>query len=375
MKANMIREQLPIASPALARILELASWAPSGDNTQPWRFEIRDDRHVVIHGFDTRSHCVYDLDGRPSQVAIGCLIETMAIAASADGWRLAAVRRAGCSDGTPTFDTRFPEHPSIAPDDLVQAVRSRSVQRRPMHLRPLTPVEKAALAASVGNAHRIVWLEGLGARRRTASLMFRSAKIRLTMPEAYRVHRDVIEWKARFSVDRVPDQALGVDAATLRLMRFAMKSWSRVDFLNRFFAGTWAPRLQMDWLPGLACAAHFVLAAQHAPVSIDDHVAAGRAVQRFWLAATRLGLVLQPELTPLIFARYAAQDLRFSQTRGIDEQARRIASRLDALVGTSTARQAVFMGRIGAGPQATARSHRLPMARLVQVSALNSSDR
>lgn len=370
----MIRDPLPTASPALTRILELASWAPSGDNTQPWRFEIGDDRHVVVHGFDTRSHCVYDLDGHPSQIAIGCLIETMAIAASAEGWRMEAVRRARCSDEKPTFDVRFVADPSILTDDLVHAIRLRSVQRRPMHLRALTQAEKAVLERSVGNSHRIVWLEGFRDRRRTAGLMFRSAKIRLTMPEAYRVHRDVIEWKARFSIDRVPDQALGVDAATLRLMRFAMKSWSRVDFLNRFFAGTWAPRIQMDWLPGLACAAHFVLAARQPPGSIDDHVAAGRAVQRFWLAATRLGLVLQPELTPLIFSRYAAQGVRFSDTRGIAAQAGRIAGRLDALVGAATAHRAVFMGRIGAGPAATARSHRLPMARLVQVRDPESAE-
>jgi len=43
------------------QILDLARWAPSGDNTQPWRFEIVDEVNVVVHGFDTREHCVYDL--------------------------------------------------------------------------------------------------------------------------------------------------------------------------------------------------------------------------------------------------------------------------------------------------------------------------
>ena len=53
---------------AIEQILELARWAPSGDNTQPWRFEIADAQSLVVHGFDTREHCVYDLDGRPSQM-------------------------------------------------------------------------------------------------------------------------------------------------------------------------------------------------------------------------------------------------------------------------------------------------------------------
>jgi len=64
------------------QILDLARWAPSGDNTQPWRFEIKNELEVVIHGFDTRDHCVYDLDGHPSQMALGGLLETMRIAAT-----------------------------------------------------------------------------------------------------------------------------------------------------------------------------------------------------------------------------------------------------------------------------------------------------
>ena len=61
--------------PVLEAILDLARWAPSGDNTQPWRFEIKDARRLVVHGFDTRAHCVYDLDGHPSQISLGALLE------------------------------------------------------------------------------------------------------------------------------------------------------------------------------------------------------------------------------------------------------------------------------------------------------------
>src|SRR5437667_416717 len=56
------------------QILELARWAPSGDNTQPWRFEVLSDDHFVVHGFDTRDWCIYDIDGRPSQLALGALL-------------------------------------------------------------------------------------------------------------------------------------------------------------------------------------------------------------------------------------------------------------------------------------------------------------
>src|SRR5512145_3257465 len=69
------------------QVLELARWAPSGDNTQPWRFEIRSDSEFLVHGYDTRTHCVYDLDGTASQFAHGALLETVTLAATRFGCR------------------------------------------------------------------------------------------------------------------------------------------------------------------------------------------------------------------------------------------------------------------------------------------------
>lgn len=349
---------------ALAQILDLARWAPSGDNTQVWRFEVVGERQVVVHGFDTRDHVVYDLDGHASQISLGALLETAAVAASGHGWRMQAQRRSAMPDERPTFDLRFEPDASLAPDPLRSAIERRSVQRRRMSTRPLTAVEKAALEASLGDAHEVQWLEG-DRRREAAWLMFHSAKLRLTMPEAFEVHRDVIEWGATHSVDRVPDQALGVGAPTLAMMKFALRSWRRVWFLNTFLAGTWLPRIEMDLLPGLACAAHYAILARRAPVGIDDYVAAGRAMQRFWLTLTSLDLVMQPEVTPVIFARYARQRRGFSKTPGMAGRADDVRRRLVSLLGAQQEPRVVFMGRLGEGPAPVARSIRRPLDELL----------
>ncbi len=349
----------------LEQILELARWAPSGDNTQPWRFEIAGPRRLVVHGFDTRDHCVYDLDGHPSQISIGALLETMAIAAAAHGLRMDARRRVELPERSPTFDIAFAPDPLVQRDDLVEAIATRSVQRRALRTRPLSGAEKAALGATLPPGYEVRWLEGFGPRLAAARLMFSNAKLRLTMPEAHRVHAAVIEWNARYSQDRIPDQALGVDRVTMKLMHWIMQSWGRVTFFNRYLAGTLAPRLQMDLIPGVRCAAHFVLVATRAPASVDDYVAAGRAMQRFWLRACRLGLQMQPELTPLIFARYVREGRVFSQTPGLLNLARELERHTAALIGEDASLRAVFMGRIGAGPPATARSTRRPLAELI----------
>ena len=40
----------------LSHILDLARWASSGDNTQPWRFEVVDDHLIRAHSSDTRDY-------------------------------------------------------------------------------------------------------------------------------------------------------------------------------------------------------------------------------------------------------------------------------------------------------------------------------
>lgn len=355
----------PIPQP-IADILEHARWAPSGDNTQPWRFEVIDDHHLVVHGFDTRDHCVYDLDGHPSQIAHGALLETLAIAASAHGLRAEIRRRPDSPDTHPDYLVDLIPDSALTPDPLLPHVRQRSVQRRPMRTTPLTAAQKQALQDAVGKLYTVRWFEGGSQHWRLARLMFDNAKLRLTMPEAYAVHREIIQWKSRFSEDKVPDQALGLDAVTLRLMRWVMASWQRVRFFNTWLAGHLTPRIELDLLPGIFCAAHFAIVACKVPQTVDDYVEAGRAVQRFWLTATSLGLQLQPELTPLIFGRYVREGTPFSEMPGATATAERLAARLAEILQAVPASQVAFLGRIGNGKAASSRSLRRPVERLSQ---------
>jgi hypothetical protein len=350
----------------IEQILELARWAPSGDNTQPWRFELTGDDTLVVHGFDTREHCVYDFEGHPSQISIGAMLETLRIAATGHRMRAEIKRRAAAPDDKPTFDIRLLPDDRVEPSPLIAAIVERTVQRRPMHLRPLTGAQKSALEASVGTGYRVIWRESLADRLHMARLLFRSARIRLTMPEAYRVHRDVIEFNAKFSADRIPDQAIGLDPVTTRTMQWMMASWSRVRFFNAYLGGTMLPRVELDLIPGIACAAHFVIVRAQPPTSLDDFVEAGSAVQRFWLTATREQLFLQPEMTPLIFGWYTRAEKRFSTLPALWADAITLARRWNAFFSEDIARSAVFCGRLGAGPRPTSRSLRLPLTALLK---------
>ncbi len=358
------RETLQRYETPIERILDLARWAPSGDNTQPWRFELVDDTRFIIHAHDTRDWCVYDLDGRASQTAVGALLETIAIAASGEGLAAAFSRREESPENNPVIEVTLSESSAPEPDPLLPYIRARVTQRRGFSTRALTGAQKKVLEASVGPGYRIVWLEGWQRKWQMARLLFRNARIRLTIPEAYEVHKRIIQWDAQFSEDRIPDQAVGLDPVALKLMKWAMQSWGRVQMLNRYFAGTWMPRVQLDLIPALRCGAHFAIVADKPVVEIDDYLAGGRALQRFWLTTTRLGLQFQAEMTPLIFSRYTAVSRKFTVEERAMKMATVLAAELVDLFGDDSVSCSVFMGRMGSGNAPFSRSVRRTISNL-----------
>lgn len=353
------------ASSPIRRVLDLARWAPSGDNSQPWRFEIEDDQRAVVHGFDTREHCVYDLRGRASQLAIGALLETASIAATKFGFRAEFTRRTNAPDAQPTFEMELVPDPNTRQHVLLPYIPLRATQRRRMRVRRLTQNEKRTLANAVGPAFSVLWCERAVDRLRMARLMATNGALRLTLPEAYEVHRSIIEWGARFSNDRIPDRAVGLDPIASRLSRWALTDWKRMAFLNRYLGGTLLPRAQLDFIPALACAAHVLIVAETAPRTLDDWIAAGRAVQRFWLTVTRLDLWQQPEMTPLIFSSYLRENIEFTRKAASKRRAKRVAGFLADLFGSTAIERAIWLGRIGSGPPPKSRSLRLPLEQLM----------
>lgn len=347
----------------IEHVLDLARWAPSGDNTQPWRFEIVDERSCIVHGFDTRRHCVYDLTGASSQIAVGAMLETARIAATALKMR-AEIERLESDEEHPRFDLRLHADSSVRPHPLIPFITTRCTNRRPYSRRALTSAEKGALEESVGPSYTLLWLD---AEKRTelAKILYASALIRLTIPEAYEVHRSVIEWRAQFSDTKIPDEAVGLDPIGMALMRWVMKSWRRTYFVGRYLGGTILPRIQLDVLPGLYCAAHVLILAGRPPEGIDDYVHAGGAVQRFWLTAAKLGLQHQPELTPLIFAGYSQNGVSFSADTKAHRIASRVCHRFGSLTSESKLARAVWLGRIGESPPPLSRSLRMSVTSLL----------
>ena len=131
-------------------ILDLARWAPSGDNTQVWRFEVLGPDHVAVHFHDTREDTVYDFRGRPSQLSHGTLLETMTIAATAHGLRTEIARRPD-DHAAPTLLQCLGEPPQrrrIAVKEIERCNTRVDQRMRDCHTSASCPDDERRLAAN-----------------------------------------------------------------------------------------------------------------------------------------------------------------------------------------------------------------------------------
>jgi len=348
-------------APVIEKILDLARWAPSGDNEQPWRFEITGPDTLRVHLQYTPDANIYEYaEGRPVWLAAGALMETLALAASRYGrhchWTMPQ------AEGQ-IIDVSLLPAPGLAPHRLSDFIKLRSVDRRPYRPARLDARRKAALEAAVGDAFVIEWLESPRARWAATRLNMRATHIRLRIPECFRVHNDVIRFDRTRAEEGLPAASVGLDPLTVRLMRWANARWWRSRLLNRWLGGARMASLQLDVLPGLLCGAHFTIRWRDggAGKTREDWVVAGQAMQRFWLEATAQNLVLQPSFAPVIFAHHAASGKTDWEIPATGREASRLAQAWPT-VWASTLEDVVFTGRIGhPKAPAAARSLRRPL--------------
>jgi sulfur-carrier protein adenylyltransferase/sulfurtransferase len=361
-------EPVRLPQTPIETILDMARWAPSGDNTQPWRFRITGSDRVRLRILDSEDD-IYDFEGRPTLISTGCLIENLRIAAAELGrafsWSYEPV-----TDGGRVLNLAFPKDPGTQRDPLHPYLPLRSVDRRAYRLRPLDHDDRRALEAAIDPEFDLIWHESAAERWRMSRINGLASDLRLKIPEAFRVHQRVIDWERRFSPTGIPAGAVGLDRLTLKIMRWGLADWSRMRRLNRPPGSTLMARLQMDYEPGYFSAAHFTI-ARRAPAAEDGEpgelLRLGQSLQRFWLAATARGISLQPTMAPIIFAYYGRRAIPFTAEPSALDKARHLDRKLAAATGRPS-EFLLFRGRIGhrkerpLGP----RSIRRPLSELIE---------
>lgn len=382
-KKNAKKELLPIEF----LYDEYAKWAPSGDNMQPHQIEVIDEHTCVIHGRDTSDHVVYDLQGNASKLAIGCLLANFEIAAASFGYQIeisATINKLGIEpnderySSLPTYKITITKDNSLTEQHpLLAYIKTRCVQRKRMGTRALTPQEKQKLTASLPQGYSVIWQESFAQRWRIAKFMYANATTRLSMKEGFDVHSKIMEFtpiakdssleqncNSTFSKDKLPAKSLGLDPLNILLTKWALKSWERFNFLNKYTGGTIIPKLLLDFTTSIKSNAHFVIIADKPANTLEDYINAGKAVQNFWLQASALKLGFQPEQTPIIFSEYLRNDIRFTNNQETIKNVIKVDAEFKNMIGEDNVNKSIYMGRLGRSTTPSSRSVRLSLEEL-----------
>jgi hypothetical protein len=316
----------------IQQVVAKAMWSPSGDNSQPWTFEWDGNTLNVVH-HESRALHPLNPSGIASMVSAGCVLETIAIAASDFRCSTSFTLRDFPPGDSIWAQVRF--GPSTCPQDPLSDVISQRTTDRRFFTKGDLPV--TLLEAIAANEHtyapaRIHWssiLEG-----GLTDYIVEAEKIMMTHPE---ILPAVLKWvrltlkQARLIGDGLTWRNMGLKMWELPGMVLIRKFPGTLKVLGPLGVSGHVARVRRQ----LQSSAGVVLISIPAAAeNFNDVVHAGRLMMRIWLSLTQLNYGVQP-LTlcsnPIYWARQGLLDAEFQKIAHIYEKGHRLLQKVFAL--------------------------------------------
>lgn len=341
---------------------------------QPWRFHVEGER-LWLSLDRARASSLLDVRERPGHLALGAALENLDIAAAASGWSLeTALFPVHERPDVVAAMTRTPAAPARAGAslDLLDLVDARCTSRGLGTGAPLGADEITHLVAAAAGRGAHLELVGPGPLAGGAAAL---ARVAAMVGEAERVrclcaalHGELVA-ELRWSEAEAAARGDGIDVATLEMsaaeligVRLAARpdvaAFLRAEDRGRALAGG-RTRAQIE----SASAVGLLSVDSDRP---EDWLRAGRAMQRVWLEATRLGLGFQPVGVVL----YMGQMLDAPAGAVFTPRERAVLAAQQAeratLFPESRGRVAAMLFRLARAPRPGARSLRRPLAEILR---------
>ena len=300
----------------IEKIVEAAAKAPSGDNVQPWRFEVSNDfTQLNLHNLPEKDDSYYNYQQMASYIAHGAVIENMAIAAQHWGYK---------ADIELFPDSTNPNHVARVNltsateecDPLYEAIVNRCTNRFPYERVDLPEEDLTKLFDAVKQVDNVkaYFVHNPQTIKRLANAIMVNDRLVFERQDIHHFFFDKVRWnkdQIESTQDGMPVDTLGLnslDKLFFPLMRF----WGFVNAANY---------LGLSRVIGLKCWNNCRNASLLGQITVkkadkQGFVNAGRAMQRVWLEATRQGLAFQPIIgLPLLIYRLKQNALQAFSAR------------------------------------------------------------
>lgn len=266
------------------QIIHSANQAPSGGNSQPWKFSVKDNIIDVI-ALPERDHPVLNFRNRGTYIAHGALMENVKITAEAFSYE-------------PKFDL-FPQEDilvriilkksstGVKDNDLYEAISQRHSNRKPYKKDLITEENQKYLFKEINQFPRcnLVIVEGEQIRLVAENLAFDSVIFLQNQLLHELLFREIL-WKEEEQKHRPGLYVKTLELTPPKALVFRLlKNWKIVQFFNKikFPQKIYEENTRTASSAGLVGAV--VLSNE------DTHfIDAGRLMENIWLRTTKLGL-------------------------------------------------------------------------------------
>jgi len=346
-------------------LCEAGSMAPSGGNAQPWRVSI--ENNIFEIKLDSkRSNSFLDVRKFASFFAIGCFTENVSIAAEHLNLR---------------YSIEFPEFKSIQDtlvrfifigrndknkNNLYAFIRKRVSNRQLYDGTTLSDKEIKELQNSIGNI-------GKNFLFKTISEYEKKVLIAKTLGIADRIrtlHDGLFyQMMSEFRWNEEENQKTkdGLDLKTLELP----PNFDKIFLLLRTFPPVRKiiPRKAFEDLakPLLLNCSHLACLASSKQLNHRTLIDGGRAMERLWLTATKMGIALQPwSVSTFLMMRveyFHGKELTIEQV----SELKNMASQLRTQFGISQKEYPILIFRLSKAKAPSARSLRIPWQQFTEI--------
>jgi molybdopterin/thiamine biosynthesis adenylyltransferase len=277
-------------------LVQAALQAPSGDNKQPFRFQM-DDGVLRIFNAPREDESFFNVHQLASIIACGAAVQNVACAAPGIGWT--AHPQIMPDPGNEDLLAALTFTPGSGQSDpLGDSVWTRSTNRRAFFRRPVERFSQDALVEAA-QPEKLLLLDDTHRLNELAGLLFHADRIRVERRDLHEYFMGTVRFDPEESAraeDGLPLKNLYAGTAGEAFLRLT-RPWAAMRAANMLGLGRLVAvhslmSMRKSPLAGLVCV--------DSPAR-EDFLKGGMALERVWLTATRLGLALQPMTAITLF--------------------------------------------------------------------------
>lgn len=339
-------------------ILKIAVNAPSGHNSQPWKFIFKDGS-LFIYNLPDKDKTLFNWQQRGSLVAHGALIENIRILASEKGLdaKISIFPSEKESDLIAKID--FLEKETDYYKDLQKFVSKRTTNRRPFNLVSIKKEDEEKLEKFIKSIETEKYKIYLTQDREVINKVVGSFSMgdRLLF-ENFHIHKglfDHVNWNLKEELERREGLYVMTKELTLperMVFKHLLSKWNTIKKLEKINFSTKAAEKRVKLYK--QCSAIGVISSTDD--SSKSFVEAGMILERFWIFVNSLGLSFQPMSVGLLYLGQKCEvekveELTDNQINFINESYKKILNTLELKNRTP-----IFSFRIGYSKQPTASS-------------------